>query len=215
MPLIASTLLVAAMTWQPPASISDAAENAVTRMRPGASVTARIDDQIRMPACSKPLQTEARMSGRTSAMSTVRCTGPSPWQLYVPVRLSEDVMVVVLKKPVARGEPLTAQDLGSIQRSSASLAYGYFSDPSKLIGQSLRRSLGKGMVLSPSDVVEAVSIRPGAAVTLVSRQAGIEVRTQGKVVHSSGQGLVRVENLTSGRTVSGHQIAPGVVEVLP
>lgn len=215
MPMSSSLWLVAALAWQPPASITAAAENAVTQIRPGASVSASIDDKIRMPACSRPLQTEARMSGRSSAMATVRCSGESQWQLYVPVRLTEELSVVILKRPVARGEPLTLDDLEQVKRSSASLAYGHYSDPSALIGQTLRRSLGKGMVLSPGDVVEAVSIRPGTTVTLLSRHSGIEVRTQGRVVHSSGQGLVRVENLTSGQKVSGRHIAPGLVEVLP
>lgn len=215
-PMMSVALLALGVSWQSAASIRISAERAVRELRPGADVEAAIDDNIRMPACKEGLVAQAKLSSGSTAMATVACTQRSnTWQLYVPVRLSEDVQVLVLNKPKGRGDVISSGDLRTETRSRASLAYGFFTETSAIQGQKLRRSLGIGAVLGPGDVEDAKSLRPGAPVTLISRSSGFEVRMNGRVLTTRSHGVVSAENLSSGRKISGRVIGPGLVEVTP
>ncbi len=207
--------LAAAVSWQNVTSIRDAAEEAVTQLHPGAQVEAAIDEHIRMPACSRPLSASAKLSGNASATATVRCEGKQRWQLYVPVRLSSQVRVLVLSRPKARGDVITTADLKTEMRPRATLAYGFFTDAAALQGKSLKRSLGAGTIPGPGDIDDDRRLRPGAPVTLISRISGIEVRMDGRVLTARSPDSISVENLSSGRKVNGRMIGPNTVEVLP
>ncbi len=151
---------------------------------------------------------------------------PSPATLWVDVRVdgereargwvrAEIVRarpVVVLARDVRRGEVLSADDLEV--RPAAGGGRRGLADPRLVLGKRLRRTLRAGAVLTERDVETVPVVERGDLVRLVARVGAVTATTLGRAVEAAGIGeRVRVENLSSGRTVAGVVREAGVVDV--
>jgi flagella basal body P-ring formation protein FlgA len=82
------------------------------------------------------------------------------------------------------------------------------------IGQTLRLGGQAGQVLRRSDLIAQAVVKRGEPVALVAGGGGFEVRMAGRALADAGTGeVVRVENLSSRRVLSGVVAAPGEVRV--
>ncbi|MCZ8166448.1 MAG: flagellar basal body P-ring formation chaperone FlgA [Silanimonas sp.] len=188
------------------ASIRAAAEGALAS--PGARIEASLDPALRMPPCPHALQAQA-----LSAVNVeVNC--PDGWRLFVPVRVQRVQPVVVLTAAVAPGQPVPASAVGVETRDTARLGAAPLTDPAQAIGQTLRLGGQAGQVLRRSDLVAQAVVKRGEPVALVAGGGGFEVRMAGRALADAGTGeVVRVENLSSRRVLSGVVAAPGEVRV--
>src|SRR5690606_22587059 len=208
---------VAGGGWEPPQNVRAAAETFARRFagRPDAAVEAvAVDDRLRLPRCDEPLEAEAAgafNAGRGTVV--VACRGSSAWRLFVPVRLSHSVPVVVARRALHRNAVLTAEDLEVVERPAASLPYEYVASLEDAVGMTLRRSLPEGTVLVPAAVDRPSLVERGTRVTLIAGAGGVEVRSEGVALHRAALGeRVRVET-RSGRIVEGRAEAPDRVRV--
>lgn len=178
-----------------------------------------LDNRLRLPACPQSLKASAPNAANRGAWSvSVLCelgAGAGPlWSIYVPVRVADIRPVVVLTRPLAPGQAITADAVALESRDIATLSFGYLSDPSALVGQSLRRPIPPGSALTPDVVAAQKVIKRGAVVTIIGRAGSLEVRAQGKALADGGGGeRIAVENLSSHRIVEGVIRDGGVVEV--
>lgn len=178
---------------------------------------AALDNRLRLPLCAQPLESSAASPAARGAWNIVvacREAGNPLWQVFVPVKVLDLQPVVVMVRPVAPGQPLTADALRVESRDVATLGYGYFSDLQKAVGQTLRRPVAPGAVLTPDAVAAQKLIKRGALVTLLGRSGSLEVRAQGKALGDGGDGeRISVENLSSRKVVQGVVRDGGTVEV--
>lgn len=228
--LLLPLLLTTAAT--PPAMAAGDAEVTVARLREtalqyvGARIapTARaeaaaLDPRLRLPACATPLAASGTAPTAGSAWSVaVSCESaagtPPRWSIYVPVRVTDLRPVVVLTRAVSAGQPIPADALSLQSRDIAGLGYGWITDPAQASGQTLRRPLATGSVLTPDTLAAPVRIKRGALVTLVGMAGGLEIRAQGKALTDAGIGdRINVENTGSHRVVDGVVRDSGTVEV--
>lgn len=176
-----------------------------------------LDNRLRLPRCGQPLESAAASPANRGAWNivvTCRENSTPLWQVFVPVKVLDLQAVVVMVRSVAPGQPLTADALRIESRDVATLGYGYFSDVQKAVGQTLRRPVAPGAVLSPDAVAAQKLIKRGALVTLVGRSGTLEVRAQGKALGDGGDGeRISVENLSSRKVVQGVVKDGGTVEV--
>ena len=187
-------------------SIRAAAEGALAS--PGARIEASLDPALRMPPCPHALQAQA-----LSAVN-VEVSCPDGWRLFVPVRVQRVQPVVVLTAAVAPGQPVPASAVGVETRDTARLGAAPLTDPAQAIGQTLRLGGQAGQVLRRSDLVAQAVVKRGEPVALVAGGGGFEVRMAGRALADAGAGeVVRVENLSSRRVLSGVVAAPGEVRV--
>lgn len=219
-PILLSFLLMLVVGLVPGrASAADGAVTAPAAIRTAAiaalggdasSAEASVDPNLRMAACSAPLQavpTSARVV-------RVRCPDAPGWQLYVPVQVRRVEQVAVLTGPVQAGQTITADMLAMRRRDMAGAGEG-FADPSVLVGQTAHRGLAPGAAPTNDDVADVPLLRRGDPVVLVSRAGGIEVRVAGRVLgRPMPGGAVSVENLQSRRVVRGRVAGAGIVEVM-
>ena len=203
--------------WESPANVRAAAEAFARRFtgRPHAAVEAvAVDDRLRLPRCDEPLAAEAAgafNAGRGTVV--VACPGSKAWRLFVPVRLSHNVPVVVARRALHRNAVLTADDLAVVERPAGSLPYEYVATLDAAVGMTLRRSLPEGSVLVPTAVDRPSVVERGARVTLIAGAGGVLVRSEGVALHRAALGeRVRVET-RSGRVVEGRAEAPDRVRV--
>jgi flagella basal body P-ring formation protein FlgA len=204
----------AAAGWQSPDSIREAAR--ATALRNGASdvEAVAVDERLKLPACGDALKTEMqRVIQRGSGTVAVSCEGPDPWRLFVPVRVVEQLPVVVLRRPVQPGEVLAADDLEVRQVAAASLPFDYLGKTELAVGQTVRRSQPAGAVLLAAALEQPQGVERGALVTLIAANATIEVKGEGVALEPGRiKERVRVRS-ASGRVVEGVVEAPGQVRV--
>ena len=144
----------------------------------------------------------------------VRCDAPVAWTLYVPVRISQNLQVLVLNRSVGRGEIIAADMLSLQSRDTATLPYGYLGNPADALGKTLKRPMVAGSVLSPDAIESQRIIKRGQLVTVFSRIGGLEVRAEATALSDAGLGdRLRVESKSSHRVVEGLVRSADSIEV--
>lgn len=189
-------------------SVESIRDAALSVLADGVDAETTLDPALRMPRCEQPLQ------GRRTGSGTVEVACPSGWRLYVPVRVRRSQQVLVLARGVAAGATIS-EDMFTVQRRDASrIAGAALSEPADALGRAARRTLMAGTVLTGGDLVAARLVRRGDTISLVSRQAGVEVRMVGRALDDAGEReRISVENLSSRRVVQGVVNAAGDVIV--
>ena len=207
-----------AQLWQSAESIRAAAGEAA-RSRLGGSAdasveAAAIDERLKLPACSEPLEAEPRGAPRGGqGIVAVSCAGERPWHLFVPVRIVEQVAVLVARRNLQAGDVLAATDFVALTRASSALPYDYLTDPEQALGLALRRAVPAGTVLVPAALEHPEVIERGALVTLTSGRGTVRVKAEG-VALEPGRLRERIRVRTpSGRIVEGVVAAPGEVRL--
>jgi flagella basal body P-ring formation protein FlgA len=210
----AGSLTVRAAGWQSPESIRAAARAAALQNGASDVEAVAVDERLKLPACGDALKTEMqRVIQRGSGTVAVSCQGPEPWRLFVPVRVAEQLPVVVLRRNVQPGEVLAADDLEVRQQAAAGLPFDYVGKADMAMGQTVRRSQPAGAVLLASALEQPQGVERGALVTLIAANATIQVKAEGVALEAARlKERVRVRS-ASGRVVVGVVEAPGMVRV--
>jgi flagella basal body P-ring formation protein FlgA len=210
----AGTLTVHAAAWQSPDSIREAARAMALRNGATDVEAVAVDERLKLPECGDTLKTEMqRVIQRGSGTVSVSCLGPTPWRLFVPVRVVEQLPIVVLRRAVQPGEVLAADDLEIRQQAAAAVPYDYVGKTELAVGQTVRRSQPAGAVLIASSLEQPQGVERGALVTLISANSTIEVKAEGVALEPARlKERVRVRS-ASGRVVQGVVEAPGLVRV--
>ncbi len=211
---------VIAADFHPLDDIRRAANDFATQriVSPGNSTieAGHLDPRLRLKRCDQPLSTEplSRHRNNTSMTVIVRCEGAKPWTVYVPVRIKTYLTVAVATRPLARGIPVTAEDISFEQREIGRLTSGYFETGKRLLGRAPKRSLPRGAVISPRELDIQKVIRKGSRISIVAETNGVSVRMPGKALEDAGEGeQIQVENLSSRRTITGTVLGPETVKV--
>ncbi|NNF51027.1 MAG: flagellar basal body P-ring formation protein FlgA [Gammaproteobacteria bacterium] len=203
-------------------SIEAAAEQAAASRLPPASSTReiraqRVDSRLQLEACAKPLRAElpdAFARGQRLTVS-VRCDGPRPWKIYVPVDIHETVEVLVAARSLPRGAVLSSNDMITEERALAGLQRGYLSAPDAAAGMRLKRALRAGQIITPAHVAAARLIRRGQQVTLVAAGSGLKIAMQGVALADGALGQrIKVRNMSSKKEVEGVVRSKQNVEIL-
>jgi flagella basal body P-ring formation protein FlgA len=185
------------------------------RLHPGENL--RIDAVgLPNPVAAEAFELVARLpDGELPSPATlwvdVEADGKSVGRAWVRVEISRGRPVLVLTRGVRRGDVLAPDDVEV--RSGQGVSGGY-SDPSQVVGKQLVRTLRPGAALRSRDVKSVPLVDRGDLVRIVARVGGVVASTMGKSMETGGVGdLVRVENLQSGRLLTGVLQEGGVVEI--
>ncbi len=129
-------------------------------------------------------------------------------------KLQAMAQVVVASQPLRRGLTLDSSHLGEAAVDIDSLPEAQF-DPQSLIGRVLTRSLAAGSPILGYMAEEPPVIRRGQMVRMVISTGALQLSATG-MAHSDGrlEQMIKVQNLSSNKTIHGRVSGPGVVEVL-
>lgn len=175
-----------------------------------------LDHRLSLSPCGTALQTFDPPGGISLGRTTVgvSCPQPKPWTLYVSANVGLEMPVVVASQDLGRGSPLQASDLKLRVMDTTHLLRGHFSDIDKLLGSTLKRTLRRGQVVTPSMLVANKSVRRGEQITIVSAIGNIEVRSRGKALRDGNPGdLIPVQNARSKKKLQARVVSSGVVAV--
>jgi flagella basal body P-ring formation protein FlgA len=201
-------------SWQPPATIAAAARAAAEATGAGTIEAVQIDERLKLNRCATELDAKMeRPMTRGYGTVAVSCSNPTPWRLFVPVRATDDVSVVVLARNVQPGESLTAADVTVAKRSSASLPYDYLSDSAQVIGLTLRRTQPAGAVITTAALEQPEVVRRGELVTLTAGDGPVAVKSEGVALEAARLRQRLKVRSASGRIIEGTAEGPGLVRV--
>lgn len=216
-----------AQAVQPLDTIRATAENHLRTQLP-ASATARdtriivtaghLDPRLRLSPCAGNLAASRPAGSNLGARNTVAvsCKQGADWTIYVPVMLESETPVLVIRRPVARGATLTAEDTELQRQRVPGLATHYVTDTAELAGRHARRALQAGTLLTADALATNLLVRRGQQVTLLAAVGGIEVRAVGKALaDGAAADRIRVQNLHSARIVEGFVESADIVRITP
>lgn len=175
-----------------------------------------LDPRLRLTACDGPLQ-PFLPDGQPSAgrlTVEVRCPAPKPWRLYVPVRITRHIEVLIAAHPLPRGVALTRDSIRRERRNPVDLARGWYAEPKQLLGLETRRAIHAGEVLSPGLLTSPRLIRRGQELILFATSGAMTVTMKGEALEDGAEGeVIRVRNLSSSRIVEGRVVGADKVQV--
>ncbi|KFI21696.1 flagellar basal body P-ring formation chaperone FlgA [Nitrosococcus oceani] len=175
-----------------------------------------LDRRLRLPKCSHPLKAFFPSGSRPRGNTTVgvRCTGETPWTVYLSVKMAVYGKVLVATHAISSGFPLSLADLRLERRDLSELRQGYLNEPAQAVGKRLKRPVGLGAIITPGMLEIPKLIRRGQQVILMATAPGLQVNMKGQALEDAGAGEhIRVRNTSSRRIVEGTVTAAGLVQV--
>jgi flagella basal body P-ring formation protein FlgA len=196
-----------------------AVENYVLRQlqgQPGkVEVTAGpLAPHLRLPSCGhyQPYTPNgARLIGNVNI--GLRCTAPTQWNIFVPVRIRIESLYVVTATPLAAGQRIQSQDLLLLSGDLGVLPVGVLTDPAQAVGKTVKFSLAAGQPLRQEQLAAPQVIRQGQSVKLVVNGPGFTASNEGRALNNAAEGQVVQVRTLSGTVVSGIAAADGTVRV--
>jgi len=176
-----------------------------------------LDSRLKLAACDQPLQTYDSPNGLSAGRGVigVRCEGSRPWKLYVPVTIALMDQVVVSSRPLVRGQSVQAEDLILSEVDTSGLRKAYFTRIEDVVGLRSKRAISSGTTLHAGLLPRAELARRGSQVDLLAVTDGLHVQMRGKALADGGRGdRIQVQNLNSGRVITGTVAGSGLVQVL-
>ncbi|EKM19977.1 flagella basal body P-ring formation protein FlgA [Vibrio harveyi] len=171
---------------------------------------ANIDPRIKATDCPEPLETSASStsSTRSNINVLVECQADN-WKVYVPVRISASVPMIVSTRQLGRGEIISASDVTTSMIELQRFRKDGFTNFEQVVGAKLKRNVRLGDVVERNDV--CVVCR-NEKVTIRAVKGGMTITTQGTALQDGSSGdQVRVKNDKSQRIIEG--IVTGIAEI--
>ncbi|MDD5578840.1 MAG: flagellar basal body P-ring formation chaperone FlgA [Methylobacter sp.] len=175
-----------------------------------------IDSQLKLPECAEPLEaftpTGSIKAGRNSI--GIRCNAKMKWSIFTSSIIKFYQQVLVLSKPVQRGEIITSQHLSLEKRDVSNLRDDFFTQTDQVENKQAIRQTPAGAILSLRNFIDPKLIKKGDKVTISSIQPAFTIRMSGIAVMDGAKGQnIRIKNQTSGRIINATVIDSGLAAV--
>ena len=204
---------------QQPLAIQQAVENYLRAQTAGLPGTVTytvgaIDPRSVLPACAALevfTPPGARLWGLTSL--GVRCSGATPWNIYVTAQIKVVGAYAVTARPVTQGQPLTPSDIAMQSGDLTQLPNGVLTDLQQAVGKTSLAALAPGQPLRQDLLRAPLVVQQGQTVVVHSSGRGFTVSAEGKALNNANDGQITQVRTASGQTLSGIARAGGIVEI--
>ena len=175
-----------------------------------------LDSQLRLPECAEPLEAfkadDLIKAGRMSI--GVRCNAGKKWSIFTSAVIKAYETVIVLSRPVRRGEIITRQHLAIEKRDVSKLKGDFITHTEQVENKQAAHNTQAGTILGSRSFVEPRLIKRGDKIIINSIQPAFAIRMNGVAMMDGTKGqLIRVKNENSGRIINATVIEPGLVSV--
>ena len=173
-----------------------------------------IDARLTLPACAAPdafVPAGVRLWGNASV--GVRCSGASPWTIYVPVSIKTMSGVVVAAHALTQGRTLELSDLVVQEADIGQLPLAIVTEPRQAVGRIVTLGIAPGQPLRQDLLRAPLVIQQGQSVTLRAQGLGFKVSAEGKAVNNAAEGQVAQVRTPSGHTVNGIARLGAIVDI--
>ena len=143
----------------------------------------------------------------------VRCLSPSPWTIYLHIRVSVNGDYLVSTRNLPAGTLLSSSDIAFRSGELPAFPAAILTDPSQAVGKILKNALTAGQFLRGDLLTAPWAIQRGQMVRTVSSGAGFSVSSEGKALNNANEGQIVQIRTASGQIVSGIARAGGIAEI--
>ncbi|MBL8832192.1 MAG: flagellar basal body P-ring formation protein FlgA [Rhodospirillales bacterium] len=155
-----------------------------------------------------------RTTGRFTATLHAGGNHPGAQRSTVQGRVFATARLPVLRRTVAAGETIRAQDIEMAQVREDAGKSGLIANPDKLVGQTARQRLREREPVREIDVRPATLVARNANVTIVLQFGNMSLSAQGRAIEEGARGdTIRILNTTSNRQLEGVVVGPDTVAV--
>jgi flagella basal body P-ring formation protein FlgA len=139
----------------------------------------------------------------------VTCAGE---RREVIVRATITADVVIAAENIRAGQPIDATAL-TIERRDVTATPGALAAIDDVAGKTSRRTLRAGQIVERRWLNESVLVKRNSPVTIIARNAGVEVHVAAEALQSGRHGeVISVKNSRTGAVIRARVIAPDTVE---
>ncbi len=129
-------------------------------------------------------------------------------------RYDSVVTVPVLTRQLRKGDVIEEGDLELKKVTERQLRKDSITDITRLIGNSPIRMISPGRPIRSAEISSPMLVKKGQTVEMHFTTPYMTIRTTGQALEDGGNGsLIRVQNATSQKAVSGRVVANGKIEV--
>lgn len=163
-----------------------------------------LDQRTPLPTCSvyRPfLPNSTHLLGQFSI--GVRCTAPSQWTVYVPVKVELIDRYVVTSQPLSSGQVIAESDLQEVLGDLGNLPLGAILKKEQALGKTVRFGLGAGQVLRVEQLAAPILVKQNQSVRIRVEGPGFSASTEGKALNHGSEGQSIRVRTASGNTISG------------
>ncbi len=176
----------------------------------------KLDQRLKLPLCPNPLQiftqTGSLKAGRNSI--GVRCISKKKWTIFTGAQIRSYRKVLVLTRPIRRGEIITENQLAYEKRDVSNLHRGYILNSKKIINKQAKRHLSAGIVITGDNFAEPQLIKRGENVNIQAKSPYFHISMAGIAMMDGRKGQhIRVKNIKSKRIIQATVEKPGQVSV--
>ena len=207
----------------PKEEIRQAVTRFLEEVQPWETAEVRVRE-VRIPGCiflptapydlTMRVPSNARYLGHTPVEVIFNQGKAEEKKVWVNAYLEVLSPVVVTRRPMARHETVSTEDVCLEDRDLAQVPAGAMADVSGVVGQRLRRTVGIGTVLRGDMLENPPLVQRGDLVRLLIETERLKVTALGRVDERGGRGdTVRVINLDSKRRVYGQVVDSQTVRV--
>ena len=134
------------------------------------------------------------------------------WPINVSTDMKVFLPVVISTRVINRGDNITAALLKSEETDITRASRGFYHRTAPLIGMSAKRRIRANQILTPDLIDQPQLIKRGDKVNIIASQDGISASMQGEALEKgSAAEVIRVKNLSSGKTIEAKVLEAGVV----
>jgi len=175
-----------------------------------------LDSLLKLPECTKPLEafttTNSIKAGRTSI--GVRCNAEKKWSIFTSAVIRVYENVIVLSRPVQRGDIITGQHIAIEKRDVSKLRGDFITEAKQVENKQAARQMEAGDVLGFKNFIEPLLVKRGDKIIITTMQPAFAIRMNGVAMMDGTKGQhIRVKNESSGRIISATVIEAGLVSV--
>lgn len=175
-----------------------------------------LDPRLKLKQCNQTLDATLAQHGfRGEYVSVmVMCNGSTTWSLYVPVKVSRFIEVLVYASPLQRNDIIKESDVKLAKMNVSRLNSSYTQNTKNVIGKVMQQNTMPDNIVLTSHYKNPLMVKRGEEIILLSKSQAIEVRMKGTALAQGSMGdKISVKNTKSKRIVNGIVIGPGLISV--
>jgi len=173
----------------------------------------KVDPRLRLAKCDQPLTGFIPQGTdlKGNSVLSVRCVGAVSWHIYVPVAVQIYQPTVVFKRPLRKGQAISAKDLAIEPIEISRLRVVTLNRKEEIVGSILKQNARVGQ---PATSAMACMVCKGDKLAVIAQNSAFSVSMEGEALEDGHYGeTVRVKNANSKRIIRGTVVASRKVSV--
>lgn len=143
---------------------------------------------------------------------TLECAGTKGWPIKVSSEMQVFLPVVTSTAIINRGDTIRSNQLQQQETDIARIQRGFYHRTNEVAGMGAKRRIRANQILSPDLIDQPQLIKRGEKIKIIANRDGISASMPGEALEKGGEGeVIRVKNLSSGKTIDAKVVGTGVV----